>query len=166
MSIFFTSLNATRHSYFHVQHCWSACPQRLLSTAAGSSDTNHKTKEGLWRRGEAEAVKGDLHHNLGSCQTKVLLQRLPCECHTATGRDVWAALPYISCRGSECHCESISHAEQGKQNCLSSMRIQNSRAAVVLWHFTRSCRDTTSRRHFLRLQFCWTWQRLKLSGVS
>ena len=42
------------------------------------------------------------------------------------------------------------------QNFLSFMRIQSSRAAVVHWHCTRFCRDTTSRRHFLRLWFCWT----------
>ena len=57
-------------------------------------------------------------------------------------------------------------------NRLSSMRIQNSRAAMVLWQCTRFCGDTTSRRHFLRLWLCWTfslplpWQRLRLSGVS
>ena len=152
--------------------CWSACPQRLLSTAAGSSNRNHKTKEGLGRRGEAEAVEGDLQHNPGLRQTKVLPQQPPCECHTATGRAVWAALPLISgWKPLWGHIPCWTRQSSG-QNCLSTIRIQSSRAAVALWHCARFCRDTTSRRHFLRLWLCWTfssalpWTRLKLSGVS
>ena len=142
------------------------------STAAGSSDRNHKTKDSLGRRGEAEVVEGDLQHNPGSHQTKFLLQRPPCVCHTATDWDVWAALPYIPCPCSECHCEGMSQAGRQSSRTVSHLwesRVQGS--AVVLWHCTRFCRDTTSRRHFLRLWLCWTfslplpWPRLKLNSV-
>ena len=75
---------------------------------------NRQTKDGFDRRGEAEAVWRGLRHHPGSHQSEVLFHWPPCECYLSTRKYVWKVLPFISCWCSECHCEGISHAEQGK----------------------------------------------------
>ena len=93
---------------------WSVCLQGLLSTAAARSNRSQKTQNCFERRGEAEAVWRGLQHHPGSHQRKVLLLWPPCECYLTASRHVWKVLPFISWWGSECHCECILHAEQGK----------------------------------------------------
>ena len=111
-------------TYEHVHHVDYSTVHSLTNTLlvclhqrlwpAARAIRNRQTKDGFDRRGEAEAVWRGLRHHPGSHQSEVLFHWPPCECYLSTRKYVWKVLPFISCWCSECHCEGISHAEQGK----------------------------------------------------